>query len=43
MDVTELGIVVLLHPKTRVLEDVSTTALQPSRESYFLLSLSTSI
>ena len=38
--VTEFGIVVFLHPSVRVLVEVSIIALQLSRESNVLLSLS---
>ena len=43
MLVIELGMIVLLHPKTNALLDVSMIALQLSRESYFELPLSTRI
>jgi hypothetical protein len=41
MDVTELGITELLNPATSVLEAVSMIALQLSRESNVVFSLST--
>ena len=41
MEVTELGMMVFLHPTTNLLVYVSIIALQLSRESYLLLSLST--
>ena len=43
IDVTELGIIVFLHPKISVFVAVSIIALQLSRESYLLLPLSTVI
>ena len=43
MLVTELGMVVDWHPAIRVLEAVSIMALQFSRESYIVFSLSTTI
>ena len=41
MQVTELGMTVFLQPTTSVLFAVSMIALQPPRESYFGLPLST--
>ena len=41
MLVTLLGIIVLLHPRIKVLDAVSIMALQFSRESYFGLSVAT--
>ena len=41
--VTELGIVVNIHPTSRVLLSVSIRALQLSRESYLVFPLSTQI
>lgn len=43
IDVTELGIVVVLQPKINLLLEVSIIALQLFRESYFVLSLATTI
>ena len=43
MLVTELGIIVLLHPTRRVFDSVSMIALQFSRESYVVLPSSTTI
>jgi hypothetical protein len=43
MDVTLFGIMVFLHPIIKLLDDVSTIALQLSRESYLGLPLSTLI
>ena len=43
IEVTVLGIIVLLHPEISVFVAVSIIALQLSRESYLLLPLSTVI
>jgi hypothetical protein len=43
MEVTELGIIVFLHPIISVLDSVSTIALQLLRESYLGLPVSTAM
>ena len=43
IEVTELGMIVLLHPAISVFVEVSIIALQLSRESYFVFPLSTTI
>ena len=43
MDITLLGMVVLIHPAIKVFDEVSMMALQSLRESYCGLSLSTLI